>query len=94
MDWRRVELPGPVVEAARIVAEAEVVLDFGGDVRAWFRVSVFEDLRPAGDGGFFARAVEREDPSLVAVATAATPEEATTLCLAEAGISLRRARGR
>ena len=31
MDWRRVTLTSQMTEAARIVSEAEVVIDFGGD---------------------------------------------------------------
>lgn len=94
MDWSRVKLVGQVVEAARVVDEGEVVIDFGDDVRAWFRVTVFEDLRPEGEERFFARAVGREDAALTALATATSPEDAATLCIAEAGVTLRRSRGR
>jgi hypothetical protein len=94
MDWRRVPLTDHMTEAARVVGEAEVVIDFGGAARGWFRVSVFEDLRAApGEDAYFARAVERDDPQLQALASGATAEDAATLCLREAGVSLRRARG-
>jgi hypothetical protein len=82
-----------MVEAARVLSEAEVVIDFGAKARGWFRITVLEDLRADGDERFFARAVERDDPLIQAMAAGSTGEEAATLCLREAGISLRRARG-
>lgn len=95
MDWRRVTLTSQMTEAARIVSEAEVVIDFGPDARGWFRVSVLEDLRGEDDAErYFARAIEKDDPAVQALATGATPEDAASACLREAGVSLRRARGR
>ncbi|MEW6272501.1 MAG: hypothetical protein AB1689_24755 [Thermodesulfobacteriota bacterium] len=95
MDWRRVRLTEHMTEAASVVSAAEVVLEFSPDARGWFRVTVFEDLRAASDDErFFARAEERSDPALQGLGTAATPEDAATLALREAGVSLRRARGR
>jgi hypothetical protein len=91
MDWQKIDLPEAVVEAARIVEEAEIVLDFGDDVRGWMRLSVFEDLRA---GGYFARAQDLEDPRVKAIVTAETPEAAFQACLREAGVSLRRGRGK
>jgi len=93
MDWSRVPLTEHMVEAARVVSEAEVVIDFGAKARGWFRITVLEDLRGARDERYFARAVERDDPQIQALASAATAEDAATLCLREAGVSLRRARG-
>lgn len=92
MNWREVPLPEHVVEAARVVGEAEVVLEFTPEARAWFRITVLEDLRAEGEERYFARAVGKDDPQLQALGTGATPEAAATLCLREAGISLRRAR--
>jgi len=95
MDWRRIPLTEHMTEAARVVSEAEVVIDFGESARGWFRVGVFEDLRAADDAErYFARAVEKADPAVQALATGPTPEDAATACLREAGVSLRRARGR
>jgi hypothetical protein len=95
MDWRQIPLADAVVEAASIVGEAEVVLQFTETARGWFRVTVFEDLRSSTEEArFFARAVERDDPLVQAMAAGDTPEEAATICLREAGVSLRRARGR
>ena len=95
MDWRRVPLTSQMTEAARVVSEAEVVIDFGEQARGWFRVVVLEDLRGENTAErYFARAVEKDDPAVQALATGATPEDAATACLREAGVSLRRARGR
>jgi len=93
LDWRRIPLGEHVTEAARVVGESEIVIDFGPEARGWFRVTVFEDLKAAPEAAYFARAVEREDPAIQALATAETPEEAASLCVREAGVSLRRARG-
>ena len=95
MDWRQVPLADAVAEAAAVVGEAEVVLQFTEAARGWFRITVFEDLRSSfTEARFFARAVERDDPLVQAMAAGDTPEEAAALCLREAGVSLRRARGR
>jgi len=95
MDWRKVPLTEHMTEVARVVSEAEVVIDFGEAARGWFRVTVFEDLRAADDAErYFARAVERDDAGVQALATAGSPEDAAAVCLREAGVSLRRARGR
>jgi hypothetical protein len=95
MDWRQIPLADAVVEAASIVGEAEVVLEFAPSARGWFRITVFEDLRAsAPEARFFARAIEKDDALVQAQVTAGSPEEAATLCLREAGVSLRRARGR
>lgn len=95
MDWTQIPESENVVELAAVVGEAEFVLDFTESVRGWFRMSVFEDLKSTDPGArFFARAVEKEDGSIQALANSATPEEAAMLCIREAGTSLRRARGR
>ena len=95
MDWRRVPLTEHMTEAARVVSEAEVVVEFSPTARGWFRITVFEDLRATSDAErYFARAVERDDATVQALAGAATPEDAATACLREAGVSLRRARGK
>lgn len=94
MDWRRLPLGDSIVEAAQVVGEAEIVIEFGASARGWFRITVLEDLRTSGDGDrFFARAVEHDDPTIQALAAGTSPEEAAIACLREAGVSLRRARG-
>jgi hypothetical protein len=95
MDWRRVPLTEHMTEAARVVSQAEIVIEFSETARGWFQVTVFEDLRATDDAGrYFARAVEKDDATVQALGSGATPEEAATICLREAGVSLRRARGK
>ena len=62
MDWRSIPLSEHVTEAARIVGEAEIVIDFGPEARGWFRVAVFEDLKATPDTAYFARAVDDWGP--------------------------------
>jgi hypothetical protein len=95
MDWRRVPLTEHMTEAAYVVSAAEVVIEFSPEARGWFEVRVFEDLR-ATDAAerFFARAEEKDDRTVQGLGSGATPEEAATIALREAGVSLRRARGR
>ena len=59
MNWSEVPMTEHVTEAARVVGEAELVIEFTENARGWFRITVFEDLRAEGaDDRFFARAVE------------------------------------
>ena len=95
MDWRRVPLTEHMTEVARVVSQAEVVIEFSATARGWFQVTVFEDLRATDDAGrYFARAVEKDDAAVQALGAGPTPEDAATICLREAGVSLRRARGK
>ncbi|MDG2303608.1 MAG: hypothetical protein P8R42_02960 [Candidatus Binatia bacterium] len=95
MDWTQIPESENVVELAAVVGEAEFVLEFTEAVRGWFRLSVFCDHRSADPAArYFARAVEKDDPGIQALANASTAEDAATLCIREAGTSLRRARGR
>jgi len=95
MDWTQIPHNENVVEVAAVVGEAEFVLEFSESARGWFHLTVFEDLRGADPGArYFARATEKEDTAVQALAASSTPEEAATLCIREAGTSLRRARGR
>ena len=95
MDWTQIPESQNLVELAAVVGEAEFVLDFTETVRGWFRLSVFEDHRATDPAArYFARAIEKDDPAIQALANASTPEDAATLCIREAGTSLRRARGR
>lgn len=95
MNWSEVPMTEHVTEAAAVVGEAELVISFTEDARGWFRVTVFEDLRAESpDDRYFARAVEKADAGLEALATGPTPETAAALCIRETGITLRRARGR
>ena len=95
MNWSEVPMTEHVTEAAEVVGEAELVIEFTENARGWFRITVFEDLRAEGaDNRFFARAVEKAESGLEALATGPSPEAAAALCIRETGITLRRARGR
>ncbi len=95
MDWTQFPASENAVEVAAVVGEAEIVLEFTEEVRGWFLVRVYEDLRSSSpDARYFAKAVEKEDSAIQALANGSTPEEAATLCVREAGTSLRRAPGR
>ena len=95
MDWSQIPESENLVEMAVVVGEAEFVLEFTEAARGWFRMSVFEDLRATKvEARYFARAVEHDDDGIRALANGPNPEAAATLCIREAGTSLRRARGR
>lgn len=95
MDWSRLPAPENVTELASVVGEAEFVLDFGGEVQAVFRLRVCEDLlAEEAAERFFARAEAVDEAGLCGRGIADTPEAAAALCLRDAGVSLRRARGR
>lgn len=97
MDWSKLPLVASVTEAAVVRGRAEFVLEFSPEVRGWFELTIFEDLLAPSESGtdrYFARATEKGDPSIQATVSGATPEEVAAGCLREAGVSLRRARGR
>ncbi|HSV07375.1 MAG TPA: hypothetical protein VLI07_12710 [Candidatus Binatus sp.] len=88
LDWSRVTFTEHMTEAAAVVAECEVVLDFGSE-RATYSVKVYRPLK--GGEGFFAVGTNREDPGAFRpVGDAATPEEALQACLNAAGVHHRR----
>ena len=94
MDWKQIPLTEHMPEAAAVVSEAEIVIEFSPAARGWFRLTVFDDLRATDDDRrYFARATELEEEELQAIGSGATPEAAATACLREAGVTLRRARG-
>ncbi len=95
MDWTQIPESENLTELATLVGQAEFVLDFTEAVRGCFLLSVFEDaLSTDSSTRYFARAIDKDDDAVQALANGATPEEAATLCIREAGTSLRRARGR
>ncbi len=90
MDWRRVTFTEHMTEVAGLVAECQVVLDFGRE-RACYDVKVYEALKGGGDDPFFAVGTNRDDPEgYRPLGTATSPEEALERCLHAAGIHHRR----
>lgn len=90
IDWSRVRLTEHMTEAAAVVAECHVVLEFG-TARAQYEVKVYRDLKGAGADPYFAVGVSPDAtdgyrPS----AGGETAEAALEACLATAGIHHRR----
>ncbi len=92
LDWRRVTFSEHMTEAAALVAECQVVIDFAPVEHAAYEIKVYESLKdaPAAER-YFAIGTNRDDPQgFRPVATAATPEEALQTCLNNAGVYHRR----
>lgn len=91
MDWSRVAFTEHVTEAAALIGECHIVLDFPPIERAAYEIKIFESRKGDAGGRYFAVGSNREDPvGFRPVASAATPEEALEGCLASAGIYHRR----
>ena len=89
LDWSRVTFTEHMTEAAAVVGECEVVLDFGIE-RATYAVRVYRPLKGGGEG-FFAVGTNRDDPQAFRpVGEATTPEDALQACLNAAGVYHRR----
>ena len=91
VDWRRLTLTEHMTEAAAVVGECQVVLDFGLDARFAYEIKVYETLKDAGNEPYFAIGRSDADPEgYRPFGSAATPEAAVDACLAAAGIHHRR----
>ena len=90
MDWRRIVFTEHMTEAAALIAECQVVLDFGSE-RASYEVKIYEALKGGGAEPSFAVGRNREDAGgFQPVASADSAEEALQRCLAAAGVYHRR----
>jgi hypothetical protein len=91
-DWSRVRFTEHMTEAAAVVAECRVVLDFARGEPVTYEVKVFDDLKRTGDTRYFA--VGASDDAAAGgyrpVGAGETPEEALQECLNRAGVHLRR----
>src|SRR5262245_1503198 len=91
LDWDRVVLTPHMVEAAAVVAECQVAVDFEGREPVCYEIKVFRTLKGASPHPFFAVAANRADPAAFRpVGEGESPEAALEACLAEAGIHHRR----
>ena len=91
VDWSRVRFTQHMTEAAVVVGECHVALDFDGEEQAAYEVKVLRPLKGASDAAFFAIATNRAAPDgFRPVGEGATPEEAVEACLAAAGVHHRR----
>ena len=89
MEWRRVTFTEHMAEAAVLVGECQVVLDFGSE-RLSYEIKVYESLK-GGTDRYFALGTNRDDPAgYRPVGGATTPEAALQECLAAAGVFHRR----
>ncbi len=91
MDWSRVVFTSHMTEAAALVAECQVVLDFSPGPQATYEIKVYRVLKGSG-APFFATGERRDDPSagFRPLGEGASPEEALQACLEAAGVYHRR----
>src|SRR5688572_7176541 len=85
MDWRRVVFTEHMTEGAALEAACDVVLDFGPDERATYRVEVFRVLKGSG-APYFATGASPDRPDFRAFGEGDSPESALQACLESAGI--------
>jgi len=91
LDWSRITFTEHMTEAAAVVGECQVVIDFSPSERAAYEIKVYESLKGGGEERYFAVGVSRDDPQgFRPVGTAATPEAALQGCLNNAGVYHRR----
>jgi hypothetical protein len=89
VDWSRVRFTEHMTEAAAVVGECHVVLDFDSRERATYEVKVYQGLK--GDTGYFAVGMSREEPEgFRPTASGDSPEAAVQACLEAAGVHHRR----
>jgi hypothetical protein len=91
IEWSRVTFTEHVTEAAALVAECAVALDFGAVVRVQYEVKVYEALKGGGADRYFALGTNRADPEgFRPLGGGETPEAALQACLNAAGVHHRR----
>jgi len=91
VDWGLVRLTEHMTEAAVVVGECQVVVDFGPPEQACYEVKVFRSLKGPSTARFFALATNRDDRSAFQpVGNGASAEEALQDCLENAGVHHRR----
>jgi len=90
IDWRRVAFSEHMTEAAALVGECQVVLDFDGAERTQYEIKVYESLKGDGDRYFAIGANASDAEGFRPTGGGATPEEAVQACLGAAGIHHRR----
>ena len=91
MDWKRITFTEHMTEAAALVGECQIVLDFGTDHRVQYEIKVYEALKGGGHDRWFALGSNPEDrDGFRPFGGGASAEEAVEACLANAGIHHRR----
>ena len=90
IDWTRIAFTEHMTEAAALVAEGQVVLDFEGAERVQYEIKVYESLKDGGDRYFALGTNPADAHGFRPTGGGATPEEALQGCLNHAGIYHRR----
>jgi len=90
IDWRRVAFTEHMTEAAALVAECHVVLDFEGAERTQYELKVYESLKGGGERYFALGTNPADVDGFRPTGGGGTPEEALQACLNHAGIHHRR----
>ena len=91
LDWSRITFTEHMTEAAAVIGECQVVIDFTPTERAVYEIKVYESLKGGDAGRYFAVGVNRDDPQgFRPVGAGVTPEAALQSCLNGAGVYHRR----
>ena len=90
IDWTRIALTEHMTEAAALVGECQVVLDFDGAERTQYELKVYESLKGGGDRYFAVGTNPADAAGFRPVGGGTTPEDALQACLNHAGIYHRR----
>ena len=91
VDWSRITFTEHMTEAAAVIGQCEVVIDFESAERTAYDIRVYQGLKGHADEPYFAVATNREDPAAFRpIGTGTTAEDALQDCLANAGIYHRR----
>jgi hypothetical protein len=89
-DWSRIRFTEHMTEAAAVVGECQVVLDFGDGAPVTYEIKVFEDIKGGGTAPYFALGTSREAGTFRPVGSGDSPENALQACLNDAGVHHRR----
>jgi hypothetical protein len=91
LDWSRIRLTEHMTEAAAVVAQCQVVFDFGAATPVCYDVQVLRVLKGASSRPFFAIGTDRADPQgFRPLGEGDSAEDALDACLAAAGVHRRR----
>lgn len=90
IDWTRISFTEHMTEAAALIGECQVVLDFSPVERVQYEIKVYETLKGSGDRYFAIGTNPGDSQAYRPIASAETPEDALQACLVAAGVHHRR----
>ena len=90
IDWSQVAFTEHMTEAAALVAECQVVLDFEGAERTQYQFKVYESLKGGGERYFALGTNPADVDGFRPMGGGSTPEEALQASLNDAGVHHRR----